>query len=136
MDNQLNKGLFFTLIVLPFFIMGCTQGNESFSTEPGKGFGWKHMSDTSDAIHRESFYNQGLYNPGSQPRLELPPLRTLPPLGVNTHSGITRIPEQSIKIWLAPYQDEAGNLHEESVVHTVMQSGQWILPPPKPDAVL
>ena len=114
--------LFITLTALSLLVVGCTQGQESFSTEPGKGFGWKHMSDTHEAIHRDM-----ALIPSS--------IGSVRPVTVNPdlQTGVARIPEQYMKVWFAPYQDEAGNLHEESVVHTVMQTGQWMVPTVKTD---
>ena len=121
--------LFITLAALPLLLMGCTQGQESFSTEPGKGFGWKHMSDTSDSIQREM-------NAASvAARLEIPGDAKVLPITMSTHlqTGVSRIPEHYVKVWFAPYQDEWGNLHEECVINTVMQTGQWVVPVIKPD---
>ena len=118
----MNKHLLITLAALPLFLVGCTQGQESFSTEPGKGFGWKHMSDTHEAIHRDM-----ATRPSS--------IGTVRPVAVNPNlqGSVARIPEQYMKVWFAPYQDQAGNLHEESIVHTVMQTGQWMVPTIKTD---
>jgi 2-C-methyl-D-erythritol 4-phosphate cytidylyltransferase len=115
------------LIVTTLLVTGCTQGQESFSTEPGKGFGWKHMSATSEAIHQQPNHHEL-----DQAPLVFPSAR---PLTTNNalQTGVARTPEQYLKIWFAPYQDAAGNLHEESVVHTVMQTGQWMVPTVKPN---
>lgn len=115
------------LTVTTLLVAGCSQGQESFSTEPGKGFGWKHMSATSKAIHQQS----DPHEIGQAPLAFLPP----PPLATHAtmQQGVARTPEHYLKIWFAPYQDASGNLHEESVIHTVMQTGQWLVPAVKPD---
>jgi len=114
---------FLTLTALSFLVIGCTQGEESFSTEPGKGFGWKNMSETNDAIQREM-------KAADATPLTTPPAASVLPIIQNAHgqTDVTRIPEQYIKIWFAPYQDESGNLHEECVINAVMQTGQWRVP--------
>ncbi len=38
---------------------------------------------------------------------------------------IHRVLEKPVRIWFAPYQDHRGNLHEGSVVHTVLSPGFW-----------
>lgn len=38
---------------------------------------------------------------------------------------IHRVLEKPVRIWFAPYQDNMGNLHEGSVVHTVLSPGAW-----------
>ncbi len=117
------------LTVTTLLVTGCSLGQESFSTEPGKGFGWKHMSATSEAIHQQPNHHEI-----GQAPLAFPPAR---PLTTNPslQTGVARTPEHYLKIWFAPYQDPSGNLHEESVVHTVMQTGQWMVPVVKPNIV-
>lgn len=113
-------------IALPLWLVGCTQGHESFSTEPGKGYGWKDMTETHREVHK-----------GITPEIDSNrekdvwlPVPVAHPI-LSTESSVrfvTRIPEQSVRIWFAPYQDSFGNLHEECLVHTVMQTGRWIVP--------
>ena len=117
------------LILLPLFIIGCTQGQESFSTEPGKGYGWKDMTETQKEIHKE-IAPEGFNSMPMQGMLPIPVTPVTYPISSSNGSlsSVTRMPEQYVKIWFAPYQDSAGNLHEECAVHTVMQTGQWVVP--------
>lgn len=115
-----------SLSAIVFCLAGCTQGQESFSTEPGKGYGWKDMTETRTEIHK----SMGLEASA------LP----LPALPVSQHvfdesqkkgnllSEVTRMPEHYMKVWFAPYQDSLGNLHEECSIHTVMKTGHWVVP--------
>lgn len=117
------------LILLPLFSIGCTQGQESFSTEPGKGYGWKDMTETHAEIHKE--IKPEVFTAQSMQSLHPVPVTpvTYPISSPNgSLSSVTRMPEHSVKIWFAPYQDPVGNLHEECAVHTVMQTGQWVVP--------
>jgi hypothetical protein len=102
-------------------LVGCsTTGQDNFSTEPGKGFGWKSMNETHQIIQRE----MGGFN-ASQPITPQPYV-----VSSANFEGIQRIPEQYLRIWIPPYQDMQGNLHEESSIQTVIKSGQWKLPNP------
>lgn len=49
------------------------------------------------------------------------------PLVVVDSNGtvIERAREKPLRVWIAPYQDQEGNLHEASVVHTVVKPGYW-----------
>lgn len=40
-------------------------------------------------------------------------------------SGNYRIPEQLGTVWIAPYLDDAGLLHEATYVHFVVQEARW-----------
>ena len=42
---------------------------------------------------------------------------------------IQRTPEKPLRVWIAPYQDQDGNLREASVVHTVVRPGFWQINP-------
>lgn len=114
------------LAALAFCVMGCTQGQESFSTEPGKGYGWKDMTETRQEIHK----SMGL-DGNALPIPALPVSQhTLDASQQNGNplSEVTRMPEHYMKVWFAPYQDNLGNLHEECSIHTVMKTGQWVVP--------
>ncbi len=114
------------LLVIPIILNACAPlGQESFSTEPGSGFGWKSMQENHQIIHQtgESF--------GSQKPNILPLTMTPDPflMQAGPLTSVQRAPEQVVRVWFAPYQDEQGNLHEEGAVHTVIQTGQWTVPP-------
>lgn len=130
MNFNRNKKTSVLLGLVAFVGVGCTQGQESFSTEPGKGFGWKDMTETQKEIHK------GLGNESITPTINAAHTEVTVP-STNSHgysvqpdalSDVTRVPEHYMKVWFAPYQDSSGNLHEECAVHTVMKSGQWIVP--------
>ena len=117
---KLNQSI---LLTLTLSLGGCsTGGQDHFSTEPGKGYGWKSMSETHQHIQKEMVGgDMGTISPQ-------PYVVTSASLG-----EIQRLPEQYLRIWLPPYQDAQGNLHEESSIQTVIRSGQWQVPDPKID---
>lgn len=115
------------LMVLPMWVVGCTQGQESFSTEPGKGYGWKDMTETEKEIHKDV---KSATKEGGEMNQILPVTSVAYPVvsGEAHLSSVIRMPEHYMQIWFAPYQDHLGNLHEACAVHTVMQTGRWIVP--------
>ncbi len=117
----------FMLFVLPLGLVACTQGQESFSTEPGKGYGWKDMTETQKEVHKE-IKPESFASVAGNSIIPVTPIAH--PISTSTpgFTSVARIPEQFIKIWFAPYQDPVGNLHEECAVHTVLQTGQWVVP--------
>lgn len=38
-----------------------------------------------------------------------------------------RTPERVLRIWMAPFQDQEGDLHDQRYVYTTVQPGQWTL---------
>ncbi len=124
---NLEKCRYMILMVLPLWLMGCTQGQESFSTEPGKGYGWKDMTETQKEVHKEmkaEVDQHAIMNP----RIPVIPIAHPVTTFASSASAVTRMPEHFMKIWFTPYQDRFGNLHEACAVHTVLQTGQWIVP--------
>lgn len=107
-------------LVAVLILGGCSSGQDHFSTEPGKGFGWKSMSDTNQLIQKDISGHTGIAPIVPQPYM----------VSTANFDGIQRIPEQYLRIWIPPYQDAQGNLHEESSIQTVIKSGQWKLPNP------
>lgn len=114
------KGVFSLILGGCLVLAGCTSGREHFTTEPGKGFGWKDMSENHRLIGELGSGAGDVSSPTIAPQPYLVTSGVL--------EGVERIPEQYLCIWIPPYQDPAGNLHEESVVHTVIQTGQWKIP--------
>jgi hypothetical protein len=39
--------------------------------------------------------------------------------------SVYRVPEEHLRVWMAPFQDDQGNLHEASVIHTTLKPGYW-----------
>ena len=123
-----HKSSLFGYIISVLLLAGCSTSHEDFSSEPGEGFGWKSMSENHQRI---------------QAMLMSSPLEVKPPVIIGHSSPYTiasapwtetsgaevkRIPEQYLRIWVPPYQDAQGNLHEEQAIHTIVQQGQWVLP--------
>ena len=40
-------------------------------------------------------------------------------------SIIQRAKEEPLRIWIAPFQDDQGNFHEASVVHSIIRPAFW-----------
>lgn len=120
-------------------LTACTQGRESFSTEPGEGYGWKDMTQTQKKIHEEteSLSSARSLSPdyiATSSPIILPDEQhvTVTPTpfleGMDPAADIMRSPDKYMKIWFAPYQDDFGNLHENCVVHTIVKHGEWVIP--------
>ena len=126
------------LPLLPFLILlsGCSTSSEVFECEAGKGIGCKSISEVNKRI------DQGQVEGN---RDEPHSLKTVAPVfaqnnmstesnPVNAHeivlsdqTTVKRVQEDPLRVWIAPFQDEQGNLHEGSVIHTVIRPGYWQL---------
>lgn len=70
------------------------------------------------------------------------PLPSAPPESMSTHSSTTRSPASTtaphapatlrasprvVRLWIAPWEDADGDLHEASFVHVVIDTGRWLI---------
>lgn len=123
-----------------FSLCACSTTSETFDCPAGKGVGCKSISAVNHMV-----------NQGEQPHTPLGSLEErgvqfITPLsapvisadspGVETLSKQSNIPlsdtmavhrmqEEHLRVWIAPFQDTQGNLHEGSIVHTVLKPGSW-----------
>ncbi len=111
---------------LLLFLSACTSNNELFDCQAGKGMGCKSISEVNRMVDQGQF--------GGSSDEETGFIKTLAPIAMTSEDipqtstgGIERIPEQNLRLWIAPFQDEAGNFHEESAIHTVVRQGRWKL---------
>jgi conjugal transfer pilus assembly protein TraV len=126
-----------------FSLCACSTTSETFDCPAGKGVGCKSISAVNYMV------NQGeqLHAPlgkleevQSTPPLSTPvistDMRAVDSPGVETlfkqsdiplsdTMAVHRIQEEHLRVWIAPHQDAQGNLHEGSIVHTVLKPGSW-----------
>ncbi|MDP2194323.1 MAG: TraV family lipoprotein [Alphaproteobacteria bacterium] len=102
------------LSIVTCLLSGCTAYEESFSSEPGKGSGWKSMSETY-AIGRSLNERHD-----SKPSAEKP-------IPIESDGSLKRLPEEFLSVWFAPFEDADHNLYAESSVMTIVKQSQWII---------
>lgn len=75
----------------------------------------KEASDSSGAALAP--YNQG------------PASKKISPRDMNaSNSGIpVRQPPLVLRVWIAPYEDEGGDLYDQSYLYTMVHSGKWMI---------
>lgn len=122
-------------------LCGCSTTSETFDCQPGKGVGCKSISEVNQLVNQqtggkdteqdkqsilshntESFPTPIIVanSPGSEASKASVNNITLS----DTHT-VQRMPEEYLRVWVAPFQDQQGNLHEGSIIHTVLKPGYW-----------
>lgn len=106
-------------------LSGCSSVSEVFDTPPGEGVGNKPISEVNRMVSQGSL---GKEDP-SLPQV-LSPVMGIPSLKpsafvLSDKTVIQRVPEQTGRVWIAPFQDEQGNFHEGSIVHTLITPSSW-----------
>ena len=120
------------LAIGPIFLLtGCSTTSETFDTGAVEGVGAKSITQVNAMIDHGEMGGTG----------HVSTLKTAPPVFSTFDAGCVdveaielsnktltyRHPEKHRRVWIAPFQDARGNLHEGSVVHTVIRQGYWQL---------
>ena len=133
-------------------LCACSTTSETFDCKAGKGVGCKSISEVNRMVDSDTRVQGGLEEnevKKDKQSMLLPletasPSSSIMPTGslaverekiLSQHSEIPlsdtitvhRVQEEHLRVWIAPFQDEQGNLHEGSVVHTVFKPGYWQL---------
>ena len=108
------------LIVIINLITGCATSNEHFDCAYQAGIGCKSITAVNKLLDnqvssKELHHRAVIIKPATRGSL------------TNTKPQVQRITEQRLAIWLAPYQDAAGDFHEGARIHTVLVPGGWQL---------
>lgn len=122
-------------------LSGCSTTSETFDCSPGKGVGCKSISEVNHMVDQGVLGEGALGKGGNNVTTILPPelviamgsledkLTGIQGAGLRLVDGghARRVPEEHLRVWVAPFQDDQGNLHEGSVIHTVLKPGHWQL---------
>lgn len=146
MNYQLLKPLIVSALSVSLSIIlgACSTTSETFDCKAGNGVGCKSISEVNQMIDEQG---RGKETTGNKQSILLPqhaesfpnPIISSTPRKIENlrvsstsvpfseYATVQRIPEEYLRVWIAPFQDEYGNLHEGSVIHTVLKPGYWQL---------
>lgn len=99
-------------LLLALFLVACSTPKESFDFGPGKGLGNKSITEVNNILDNSNGQNSVI-----APKIDC--------LKFNARGRVERTPEQRMRVWIAPFQDNNGNFHEGSMIHTLVREGSW-----------
>jgi len=111
---------------------GCSTTSETFDCKEGKGVGCKSIVQVNKMIDEGLLSNE--MSEGISSSVHAMPVITtaslardkaIPALGENGEMVVHRVSEEYLRVWMAPFQDAYGDLHEGTVVHTILKPGFW-----------
>lgn len=119
-----------TLLALSLGIVlsGCSTTSETFDCKAGKGVGCKSISQVNKMVDEGSLGTEqegSAHTPLASPVITTASLSSGPDIALSDDMVVHRIREEHLRVWIAPFQDHQGNLHEGTVVHTVLKPGFW-----------
>jgi type IV conjugative transfer system lipoprotein TraV len=110
-------------IVIVLFLSGCMSMNGKFDCNVGSGGRCAPMS------HINKMASQGAFNESAMVSKENALSKAenkITKNSINTFNTPIRSSESIQQIWIAPYEDNSGNYHEGSYLHTVVKKGKWV----------
>lgn len=114
-------------IIVLSVLTQCSVYQEAFDCPFGKGVGCKPSEAVDQMIDQGAFVEEeeaiDLNEPNEAPSKDSRPAEIQS--GSLQGKQIVRAPEKTLEVWMAPFQDKAGNLYQETTVHTVVRPGYW-----------
>jgi conjugal transfer pilus assembly protein TraV len=131
-------------VLCPLFLIlmlaGCSTNSEVFECEAGKGIGCKPISEVNRMVDQGRLGSHLSHDEPDSLKPLAPVLAQnnltsetkvsdMKDIVLSDHTTVNRVQEEHLRVWVAPFQDDQGNLHEGSVIHTVIRPGYWQLTP-------
>lgn len=128
------------MYTLSSLLSGCAIYEQAFDCEAGKGLGCKSISEVNGFVDRGELDSalEGK-KPGcsdcaplsssseyEELRERLPALPDSVADSLIEGAGAKRAGEETLRVWIAPFEDKDGDFQGESYVHTVITPGRWI----------
>lgn len=110
--------LMFLTLCSSFFLAGCEGMNSNFSCPMKPGV----MCQSLDQVNHQIDEGKMSGSRSSEPVAAL----------INDSAGIEKIErsqEPVMRVWIAPYEDRAGNYYAASFMYRVVAPGSWLTPP-------
>ena len=112
-----------SMLAFAMNITGCALISKEFDCKYDKGVGCKSITEVNQMV--DSGHFRGAVGKKSPPSVM--PSQGLDPIVLTDQGMIQRVQEEHLRVWIAPYQDEQGDFHEASLIHTIIKPGAWQL---------
>lgn len=111
------------------FITACATMNDHFDCPNKAGVSCKSLDQINDMVDNGRIRGRAQQADGdvknSKTYSSHAEFSTFPALHSLQESKPIRHGETIQRIWIAPFEDEEGNYHSDSLMYTVMRSGYW-----------
>lgn len=111
---------------LSLWVSACTVGHEDFECpNDSAGYGCKSIKQVHELVNNKT--SDKVITPVVSPVVGSISAQKLDTNTVSYSDAamVDRTREEKLRIWIAPFQDEQGNFHEPSVIHTVIRPSYW-----------
>ena len=132
-----------TLFTLPIVLSGCATAN--YACGVADGIGCKPLSevhrmaqdgslktpavpDNRDPVAHDQ--DEDDFNDADAPHTPSTPTRRSAGLATVTPGTPLLIPPRTLRVWVAPWPDEDGTLHDETYLYLRLDNGHWVMEQP------
>ncbi len=113
-----NKNIIGFILSTTFLLNGCEMMNSSYDCPLSEGASCMALHDMDAAVTRGE-YPKNVTSNNKESDVYVQHKDLMP----GTYP--TRTKDRVAKIWLAPYEDNSGNYHEQSNIYTVIENSTW-----------
>jgi conjugal transfer pilus assembly protein TraV len=120
----------FGAVLMGVSLVGCSTTSQTFDCQAGKGVGCQSISQVNKMVDRGELANpkdDTSSSPVSPVIAPNSPSQAVPSqdVALSDDMVVHRIREEHLRVWIAPFQDQNGNLYEGTTIHTVLKPGFW-----------
>lgn len=120
------------ITIMVTLLTACSSYNSGFECKAGKGINCTSVSKINNMVDSGNF-NEGEKNPASKNKIKKETIKVankIPfPLVLPNdlhHVEVQRIPETTLRIWVAPYVSSQDGYIEAQYVHEVLEKSSWV----------
>jgi conjugal transfer pilus assembly protein TraV len=124
---QRSRKLFTLGLIIGCSVMlsGCGELNSQFTCPMKPGVTCQSLDQVNTMVDQGKLAE---VKPTPLPAQSADPVLTVN-INYSVDGGVTRSPEQVMRLWIAPYQDSQGNYFSSTQVYHVIQPGHWSTDP-------
>jgi len=101
--------------------------DEDFDCGVGKGVGCRSISQVNEMVNRGQVPLKEVEEKEEESNdIAIEDLPGLEALSAQNGIKVKRIPEKTLRIWVAPHEAQDGSFVEETYVNLVIEPGRWI----------
>lgn len=117
------------LIVTVILLAGCSNYDNLFQCKLGKGVNCTSVSNINRMVDSDTFNDAGnlLATKVKKETIKVANKTPFPMIIANNlhHTIVHRIPETTLRIWVAPYVSMQDGYIEAQYVHEILEPGAW-----------
>lgn len=114
-----------------FGLGGCANYHPSFECKPWKGIACSSVSQVNAMVDNGSWKHKVSDKNNKEVKKETIRVKNQVPFPIVVpnnldESAVFRVPEETLRIWVAPYVSEDDGYMDSQYIHQVVEPGEWL----------